>query len=245
MSLLSMVQEVASKVVGTNPSAITTATGSADQNVLQMVRAVNEAGRQTASRAAWQVLRNEATFTTQAVENQGSILTIAGADFNFVVNETFWDRTTRRPIFGPKSAAEWQQLKAQVVLGPWYQFTIRGNNLLFLPVPPAGDACYFEWVSKNWATDSTGTTGKSTMDADTDVAKLDESLLALDAIWRFKNSKGLPWQEDFDKAERAISDALGRDGAKSRLNMGGGPANVWPSILVPAGSWAIAGEPSE
>lgn len=243
MSLLSIVQQVASKVLGTIPTTITAAIGSADSNIQQIVSYVNEEGRQLGARAAWQVLREEATFTTLNQEDQGSILSIAGPDFLFVVNETFWDRSTRRPVFGPKTAAEWQQLKAQLMQGPWYQFTLRGNHILFIPVPAAGDACFFEWVSKFWCTDLTGV-GKSSMTVDTDVAVLDEDIITLGTIWRFKQDKGLPWQDDADKYEAAVADAIARDGVKSRINLGGVQSDIYPGIIVPTGNWPISGEPS-
>lgn len=244
MSLLSITQTIAAKVLGTTPTSITAAVGSADSNIQQIVQFVNEEGRQLGARAAWQALSKEATFATLAQENQGSILTIAGADFLFVVNETFWDRSTRRPVFGPKTAAEWQQLKAQLMQGPWYQYTIRGNSILFIPVPAAGDNCYFEWVSKYWCTDSTGATGRVAMTDDTDIALLDEDIIALGGLWRFKQDKGLPWQEDADKYERAVADAIARDGVKARINLAGVQSDIYPGIIVPAGNWPISGEPS-
>lgn len=243
MSLLSMTQEIANKTIGTPASAITTATGSADQNIQQMVSAVNEAGRQLGSRHPWQALRNEATFQTVATTIQGSVLTLCGPDFNFVVNETMWDRSQRRPVFGPKSPAEWQQLMAQVMQGPWYQFTVRGNNILFLPTPPAGDNIYFEWCTKFWATDVTGVTGKSKMTADTDVAKIDEDLLILEGIWLFKSWKGLPYAADQTRSEKFFSDLTTRDGVAGRRALSGRQNDMQPGVLVPAGSWPIAGEP--
>lgn len=234
MSLLSIVQAVAVKFGIPSPGA---AASSTDQNVQQIVAFVNEDGQELGSRAQWQNLRNEATFNTVATTSQGSLLTLCGADFNFIVNLTFWNRAQRRPIFGPKSPAEWQQLNAEFMQGPWIQYTIRNNNILFLPIPAAGQACYFEWCSKNWCTDSTGVTGKTAMTLDTDIAKLDERILALGAMWRFKKAKKLDWEGDFDKYEDAVNDAISRDGARARLNLVGSQNDIYPGVIIPAGSW--------
>lgn len=338
MSLLTMVQQVAQKVLKTAASAIPTAVGSADTNILDIVAYLNEEGRQQGGRHAWEALRNEASFATigvvggitsfsglvggagyasglsttynlvpltgghgsgalatisvisgvvtsvtyvpfnqgsgyqvgdilsasntflggtgagfsitvqtiaiVGVQNQGSILTLAGPDFNFVVNETVWDRTTRRPVFGPKSPADWQQLQAQFVTGPWYQYTLRGNNFLVLPVPAPGDLIFFEWCTKFWCTNQSGSQGQTSMVADTDVAKLDEDLLVLGGIWRFKKGNGLDWQEDQEKAERMFADLTSRDGVKARINLNGPQADFYPGILVPSGNWPIAGDPA-
>jgi hypothetical protein len=178
------------------------------------------------------------TIGIVGTQNQGNILTLTGPDFNFVVNETMWDRTTRRPVFGPKSAAEWQQLSAQQMQGPWWQFTLRGNQLLFIPAPTPGDSIYFEWISRYWATDTTGANGKSIMTVDTDVSKLNEQWHILGAIWRFKANAGLPYSKDQDKYDGAIADACTRDGVRSRINMLGAQADLYPGIVVPAGNWS-------
>jgi hypothetical protein len=233
VSLLSIAQSLMLKVMSSKPSAAAT---SSDPKVLQAVEYINEAGQELAARATWQALTVESTFNTVATQSQGVIQTLAGADFAFLVNNTMWDRTTRRPIFGPKSDAQWQQLMAQFNQGPYLQYRIRGNKVLFLPVPPVGDVIYFEWISKNWC-QSIALTGQTSMLADTDTAKLDERVIALDALWRFKRANKLAYDEDFDKAEDAIKDLIGRDASKPTLNLGGGQTDVLPAILVPAGSW--------
>lgn len=172
------------------------------------------------------------------LENQGSIQTITGPDFLNVANETMWDRTTRRPVYGPKMQAEWQQLKAQLMQGPWWQYRIRGNQVLFIPPPSPGDQIYFEWTSTYWVA-VTGTTvgAQASYVLDTDVSLLDERTLTLDTLWRYKSAKGLAYSEDFDKAEDAIMDLMSRDGSKPRLNLAGAQSDIYPGVLVPAGNW--------
>lgn len=235
MSLLSLVQAVAIKVGITKPSA---AVASVDSNIQQLIGFANEAGQELAARFGWQELTKEATFVTVATESQGVIQTLTGADFSWVLNETMWDRTTRRPVFGPKLAPEWQQLKAQLLTGPWSQYRIRGNNVLFIPVPAAGDSIFFEWVSNYWVAIAGSAVGvQSAFQADTDVSLIDERLLTLDTTWRYKQTKRLAYDEDFDKAEAAIADAITRNGSKPRLNLGGAAGDILPGIFVPAGSW--------
>ena len=235
MSLLTIIQTVAPRFGIPAPSI---AASSTDQNVVQLTAFVNEAGQELAKRHSWQALTNEATFTTLATEIQGTLTTLTGADYSFIVNETMWNRTQRRPVFGPKSPAEWQQLKAQTLQGPWQQYRIRGNNILFLPAPAAGQSIYFEWVSQNWVTTATATTA-NVMTADTDVSKLEERLLALDTVWRFQAAKKLDYTESFNKAEEAISDAITRDGPKPRLQLEGSGTDILPVVVVPSGNWGV------
>lgn len=233
MSLLTIVQSVALRTYANKPTVAVT---SADPAILQIVELINEDGQELARRHNWQALTSEATFMTVATESQGSILTLAGIDFAFMINNTIWNRSQRRPIFGPKSAMQWQELKAEFSSGPWISYRIRGNLLLFFPTPIAGQSVYFEWVSKYWAT-STLAVNAASMTADTDVSRLDEQLHTLGGIWRFKRAKNLAYDEDFNKYEAAVNDAITRDGSKPLLNMGGEPDQIPPFVIIPAGNW--------
>lgn len=236
MPLLDVVQAVANKV-GLGKPAV--AANSADNNVLQMVGFANESGQEIAARYGWQELTKEATFNTVNLESQGSITAITGSGFGWVLNETMWDRTTRRPVYGPKYPAEWQQLKAQLMQGPWWQYRIRGNQVLFIPPPPVGDAIFFEWVSKFWVANTAAPTvgTQQAYGVDSDVSVLDERLLTLDTLWRYKQAKRLEYAEDFDKAEAAIADAMTRNAAKPRLNLAGAQNDLYPGVLIPSGNW--------
>lgn len=236
MSLLSIINATALKVL---KQRVTTAVGSTDSNVLQLIELVNEEGQELASKYTWQVLCNEGTVTTLATEAQGSLTALAGADFDFIINETMWNRSQRRPVPGPLSEAEWQGLKATFITGPWIQYRVRGNQLLFIPIPAAGQTVYFEWQSKYWCTDTTGVAGRSAMTADTDIAKLNERLITLGTVWRFKQQSKLDYSEDQDKYEAAVMDAVARDGSKPRLTLGGAPKDITPGVFVPAGNWGL------
>jgi hypothetical protein len=174
------------------------------------------------------------------VQTQGVMTTLAGPDFAWVLNDTMWDRTQRRPVFGPKAPAEWQQLQAQYITGPWWQYRIRGGQLLFIPAPQIGDLIYFEWQSKYWAAASTTpTVGYATAyGADTDVSLIDERLVTLDTLWRYKRAKKLEYSEDYDIAEAAITDAMTRNASQPRLNLAGAVGDILPGVFVPAGSWS-------
>ena len=236
MSLLTMTQQVCRRIGIVSPNAIVT---SADPQIIQLLALANEDGEELARRYPWQTLRKESTFTTVATESQGVMTTIAGADFDYVANETFYNRSLRRPVFGPLSDAQWQNLKAMQINGPWNQFRIRGNQMLFIPVPAAGQTCVFEWQSRNWCSDSTGATTRSAWAADDDIGILDETLMLHGLLWRWKQAKGFDYSEDFSKYEALVADATTRDGGKPILSGGMSKYDVYPGVLVPAGSWTL------
>jgi hypothetical protein len=234
MSLLTMLGPVAVRLGLTKPTAIVS---NLQDEVIQLLEIANEEGRELAARYSWQALTRETTFTTVATESQGVITTIAGADFDHIVNESFWNRTQRRPVPGPLTNSAWQQLKAQQVVGPWVQFRIRGSEILFIPAPAAGQTCAFEWISKNWCVNVAGTPKYSSWTNDDDTGLLDERVMALGVIWRWKQIKGFEYAEDFAKYERAVADLMVRDGGKPRLNTGASQYDVFPGVIVPSGNW--------
>lgn len=241
MSLLTTIQQAALRVGFVQPNV---AASSTDQNILQMVAFASEEGQELARRYPWQAIRYEANFTTTGVESQGDIRTICTAinpqaSFNYIYNETIWNRTQRRPIFGPKTPSEWQQLKAQFVQGPWYQFIIRNNAILFTPVPNNTDTCYFEYITDEWCLDNTGTIGQTAWANDADTARISEHLITLGVVWRYRQAKGLEYAAAFDKYEEAVINAMARDGGKPRLTLSGYDTTVYPGTIVPAGNWPL------
>ena len=230
MSLLTLVKETFKRVGLTAPAS---AIDSTDENVIRMVSLANEEGESLSERAMWQNLVREATHTTVAAESQGLITTIAGDDFDRICNDTFWNRTANRRWY-PVSDVDWQSMKARTVTGPVNYFRLRGNALLALPVPTAGETLAFEWVTKNWCESSTGT-GQSAWAADDDVARLSEVLMLHGMVWRWKKAQGLEYAEDFTQYERMVESAIIRDGARGHLNMGGAVRGS----NVPDGSWPM------
>jgi hypothetical protein len=152
---------------------------------------------------------------------------------------TIWDRNLSEPVYGGVSGRDWQAIKATNVTGPRYQFRIRGGKLLANPVPTAGHTWAFEYISKNWITDSTGVTYKQYFTADSDLMLLPEELLLMGLRWRWKKEEGLEYAEDFRSYEMQVKDALSRDGAKRTLCMGGDNNGKSPNVFVPAGTWAL------
>lgn len=232
-----MVQTACKRIGLTAPSSVV---GNATENIIRLLALANEEGEDLAQRHRWQRLVDEATFTTSAAESQGAITTIAGAAFGWICDDTVWNRTSIRQWF-PVSDVDWQQMKARTVTGPATYFRIRGNNLIALPTPTAGDTIAFEWVSKNWC-QSSGGTGQSAWSADADTGIVDEAVMTMGVIWRWKHTNGLDYAEDFRKYETRVANLISRDGSRPRLNMGGARLSsryMEARALVSDGSWSL------
>jgi hypothetical protein len=228
LNCLQLIQRVCKRIGISVPNAAYT---SSDLQVQQLVELANEEGQEQASRYQWQALQREATFTTAAAELQTSLAAIT-TGFGWIVNDTIWNRTLRRPVYGPDSLQDWQQQKAIQIAGPFNRYRIIANNIRFYPVPAAGQDCYFEYITNQWTA-----AGGTEYQSDTDTSLLDDTTMILGTIWRWKQAKGMTYAEDFAKYERRIAELLQRDAVKPTLSMTGTMYDVVPLVVVPSGSW--------
>lgn len=234
LTCLQIIQAACKRIGILSPNAAVTGT---DQQIIQLVSLAEEEGQELATRFAWEALQVEATFNTVAAQVQ-TTLTAITTGFDYIVNDTIWNRTLRRPVYGPKSQQDWQQAKANQINGPFNSFRIIADAINFYPNPVAGQTCAFEYQSRAWVNKAAGGTA-DTWTADGDTPKLDGQLMVLGIIWRWKAAKGLDYAEDYAKYERRVSDAMGRDGGKPKLDMGGGCVDIQPVIMIPRGSFGL------
>jgi hypothetical protein len=234
LTCLQIIQKVCTRIGILSPNA---AIGSQDPQIQQIIAISEEEGIYLSKRTDWTVLQKQAIFNTVAVESQGNINTLAPG-FKFILNNTIWNRDKGIPVFGPTTPQDWQQIKSSVFTGPYNQFRIQNNLLLFVPVPQPGQECAFEYSTSNWidASPSGGSTEKYWTN-DTNIPLLSEDLIIAGTIWRWKQIKGLDYSEDYNKYERMLMDEMGRDGGKDMLDMSGLGSNLAPVVIVPIGSW--------
>jgi hypothetical protein len=215
VSLLQIVQGAADLLGVPRPSSVV---GSTDQQVRQLYALANVEGGELARRApqGWQALVKEMTFITVAAEIQPNAV---ASDFGFCIADTAFNRSTARKLRGPLTATAWQAVKANNVLAVVDNlFRIRGDAFLLTPTPSAGETIAYEYSSASWAETNAGQ-GRASFQADEDGSYLDEDLIKLGVIWRFKHAKGLDYGEDMATYERAVQRAVGRDGGETALLM--------------------------
>lgn len=231
MSLLTMIQRASSKIGITKPGTVV---GNADIQIAQLLEIANEEGEELSRRGQWERLITEFSITTLAAESQGAIRTLIPG-YDSILNDTMWNTTSTTVVFGPKATRDWAAEKAVGISGPFSQFRIRGGLLIFLPVPTAGQTVTGE-AKTNFFCESSGGAGQSVWTADTDVGRLEENLMRLGIIWRWRQTKGFDFAEEFNTYERAVLTELGKDGGKRILNMGDS-RQFGPGIAIPDGNF--------
>jgi len=236
MSLITIIQDVSAEI---GLSAPTSVVGNTDKKIIQLLQIAQREGKQLSDRYDWSAMQAEATFTQVAAALQGTVADLLGSDFDYIINDTMWNRTTQLPILGPLDQRDWQALQAFPVTGPYPQFRIQQGSIYFSPDGAnATDTIACEYKSNNWCEKSDGT-DQSKWVADSDVGLLNEELMTLGIIWRWEKRKGLDYAEDFNIYESRVADAMARDGGKRHLRLDAGREDRIPGIFVPQGSWSV------
>lgn len=235
MSLLSIIQDHCRLHSLNVPSSVI---GSTDTGVIQFQAIVKEVISELVTESDFNVTTQEAVFPAIASADQGAMTTLAPYGYQFMIFETFFDRTLRRPLSGPVSETEWQELKALPSAGVYFKYRIRLDHLYLDPVPTAPfSTMAFEYMS-SWAIKSSAGVLKADLTDDGDVFIFPENIIRKGLLFRWKQIKGLPYQADETQYYNLLNNYIAKDKVKRRINVSeGAPVDLKPGIFVPSNSW--------
>lgn len=237
MTLLEIIREVCGRMGLSRPQTVAT---SDNDSTIQLLGLANEIVTDLTSRGkSWPRLQKEALFTSVAAEQQGLISTIAPYGYQYIIEDTLYDRTERRPLFGPRGAPAWQQSKALPYTGPQYTWRVWQGYFYMQPAPPAGHQIAFEYAS-NFAIQTAAGSFRRFFEADDDVCLLDDALIIGGLRWKWKAEKGLAYGQEKTDWEALVAQYSGQDSTKGELSMSDQSSQaVRPGIWVPAGNWNV------
>lgn len=222
------------------PTAVMT---SKDDQVIQLYALLEEILDEIVTDYDWNKVTYEVTFSSVASELQGNVFQICPRSFYKIKNETIYDRTRKLPIFGPRSSREWAALKAIPLAGPFYQYRILNDNLLVYPEMPAGHTLALEYVSSALIYTSTVENEDQryvrAFVNDADEILLPQPLILQGLRYKWRATKGLDFAAEFASFQTMLTNAMGNDGTKPRLDMATGNPAITPGIFVPSGNWNL------
>lgn len=238
MTALSLIQKHCQLNALTVPTSVI---GSADTTIVQLLAVLQEQLDELATQSQYNTTTIEATFTAIAAEDQGSIFTLAPSGYQWMITETFFDRTLKRPLYGPLNATEWQEIKALPNPGPFYKFRFRGDHILLNPAPTTPlSSMAFEYVSSWLTVDGSSGARKAAITLDTDTFVFPDNILLKALSYRWKQLKGLPYQADETTFWDLLNNYVARDKAKRRINVSHPvPMDIKPGVFVPSGNWNV------
>lgn len=129
-----------------------------DQDELfgQMVALLDSAGQEMCELNDWPVLYRQYRIVTQDGDSGEYDLP---SDFNYMIDQTGWDRTNRVAMGGPLSPQDWtylagRDLVSQSIFASFRQ--AQGKLMLYPQPPPEGIEITFEYVSRDWLQEVAG-----------------------------------------------------------------------------------------
>ena len=136
---------------------VSDAFGSSDANVQQLLGMLKSGGKDLVQQNNWPHLQKEYLFTTVA----GQFYYPLPADFQEMIDQTGWNRTTRLPLGGPLSPQEWQYLASRLT-GVVFTVLFRPQQQMMHLYPnngnlTAGYVIAYEYWSRNWIAQSAAT----------------------------------------------------------------------------------------
>lgn len=231
MTVLSACQSALVRLIGRRPSTVFS---SQEQTVVEVADLVTEVATDIMKGHDWQALTKIASIpgdgVTTAFAKPSDYDRMALAQDMHDSASWFWNYTKVADL------NEWLYLQS----GGWASITpgwwiLLEDQFQFYPAP-SGTAKY-PYISQNFAKSAAGEP-KASFDKDDDTFVLDDRLLTLGLIWRWRAQKRLEYAEDMQTYEIALSQAQARDRGATviRSNSWRRPANVrvgWPWSLGP------------
>lgn len=218
-------------------SAVADPFASTDPVFVQLCELLNMMGEDLQNQHEWGSLIRETTITTSASATSYAM----PADFDRLIDDTEWNRSTRFSLVGPLTGPEVQYLKARLS-GVLIQvaFRLQANVMTFALAPPDNQTIAFEYVSDYWAWSAAGQQpDKSLATASTDTILYPQDLMIAAVKWAWLDTKGFDTSSAAEKLQSILESSKSKNTAARTLNLGG--IGVNPDHLIDAENLPITG----
>jgi hypothetical protein len=223
MSLLTLVKRACALCSVAQPNTVMGASGGVGATMAALAQIE---GEELMRRHEWRQVRGEVKFPATGEARQ---LGRVPEDFDRMVSDTVWNRSTNTPLAGPADAAMWARASTDLGAPLFRLFT---QDMHILPAPAGGETIAFEYISSAFVETAAGEYSP-VWTADDDKSRLPEHLLVFGLVWRWKASKGLDYGEDMATYERAIERATADDyGSISTASCDDDYRPPLPSVIV-------------
>lgn len=199
MNALEILQEICRSL---NISIPTTLTNGNDTNAQFALACLNRASAQAARAFAWQAMQRNIIFdvsTNHPAYNKstgGLVLRKIAVDYAYPITADLYQTAGMEPV-KYATADDFKKLSFYGGAGNYY-FTVMGGEILFLPAPSEqGIKISLQYMSKYPVVETENNSGrrKARFDKDSDEPLLDEELLILGGICKYKMELGLEYDD--------------------------------------------------
>jgi len=230
-TLLQIVKDACSDVGQPRPSVVASSTL---ETPIRMLRLLNKSGRTLINEIAFNELMTVRTFTAVAAQLQVE----PPSDYQRLTPKAaLWDVSLKRPAVGPISADNWLNLITNTTTGGDKYWALIGGKFNIYPAPSVTNEFSYSYQSKNWVL-SSAAAPKDEFTIDDDTPVIDDELLVLELIWRWKAAIGIDYAEAMQDATRRKEIILANNRATITTQLsdpfhGSLPDTYWPGVITP------------
>jgi hypothetical protein len=231
MTVLSVSKEVSKYIGLTVPDVLLSSTA---RELVELASVAQEMAESIANGNDWQVLSRIHTITGDGTTEAFDL----PSDYDRMVYKSeLWSSSLQTPLIHILDLNEWLGMDVRdydYVFGAW---TIYGGQLQIKPALATGVTVKLFYVSNLIVKPVSGVNAKSFV-TDSDIFRVDERLLKLAMIWRWKEMKGQPyaeWMQDFEVLKERL---VMRDRGSKMLTLGRGRISqdaefAYPKVITP------------
>ena len=208
MTILSVVKDVCATVgVLTPQSMFTNITG--NRTMQEMLALANETAQSVAyDNRDWTTLKTTVTYTGDGI---ASAYDLPANYKRMLLTSNVWrESSTQTPMTFVPDLDEWLIRRADDWNTAHGEWTMYGGQIHFWPMLELGETAYFAYLDKNCVALNGGGVSDAFLN-DADTFRLDERVLKLGMIWKWKAQKGSPYAEDLSNYGDAVAVAQGHD----------------------------------
>jgi len=195
---------------------------SEDTDMLQLGYLLTIAGQELLLLYPWRDMVQSHQIQTQSSDTGDYPLP---DDFNYMINQTGWERSENVPLIGPLSAQDWTYLLGRDLVNTtiYASFRLQDNLFRIFPQPPPdGLDINFEYISTAWVTDQQDSgapldaPGKSS-----DIVQFNKILISRYLKVKFLEAKGRDTTKAQDDFNQMFDQLTGWDKGAEIINAGG------------------------
>ncbi len=206
--------------------------GSSTRENQELAEAFEDARADILQAHEWQKLR-----TIQTITGDGSTLAYSlPSDFDRLLDDpNLYTSEFEVALSFVPDADDWLRYEVQsydFVINVW---TVYGDMVHTKPALGSAITGKHWYISNQTILDTDGTTKKEEWAADTDTFRLDDTLLKLGAIYKYRQNKGQPYAEEMADYEKRKTQMIKNDGGKkafrSKPSIGRGAVQSYPQSV--------------
>jgi hypothetical protein len=213
MSLLTVFQQACTSGIALEkPSAVY---GSTTREHIELANIANEMAAMIAASHEWQILNKIAVITGDGTTEDFAL----PADYDRMLDKSqLWSTSLETPLSPISDRDDWLELDIKTfdfVINAWILYA---GEIHIKPALSTGVQVKYFYQSNLWGLN--GSTPISEFTADTNTFRIDERLLKLGIIWKWREMKGLPYAEDLATYERLLAKLAMRDKGSRIIRLG-------------------------